>query len=367
MTQSPLDQESFDRWYVESSYQDFVRQEGVPLYQGSNIPDLGTLELGPWERRGGKAAYTRLGNQENYALQVVEIPAGGQLLPEHHVYEAVMFVLQGRGATSVWQTGGSRHTVEWQAGSLLAIPLNAWHQEFNSSGSEPCRVVFGTNAAQVINLYRDLDFIFGNTHAFSDRASSGMRAFYSGEGVKRNAKLYETNFIPDVHAFQLDPSEERGTRFELTRLAMGSSALGVHLMSVAEGTYATAHRHAAGAHVITVRGEGYEILYMPGEEKKRRRVPASPYAVIAPRLNEFHQHFNTGRGPFRMLAFTAFPARFGQGRSYDPNLTSHSEDRNSWTYMVPFEEEDPAIREEYYAELRSKGIDLQLEPIKQGG
>jgi mannose-6-phosphate isomerase-like protein (cupin superfamily) len=356
----------FERWHVKSSYQDFVRQEGVPLYEGSGLPDLGSLELGEWQRRGGRAAYTRLGDQENYNLQIVEIPPGGQLVPEHHVYEAIMFVLSGHGATSVWQAGEPKHTVEWREGSLLAIPLNAWHQEFNGSGSEPCRMLFGTNMAQVLNLYHNPGFVFDNAYAFSDRFSAGARDYYASSGRKRNLKLYETNFIPDIRAFDLDSAEDRGRRAGLMRLAMGDSSIGVHLMSVSEGTYVTAHRHFAGPHVIVVEGSGYEIFFMPDEEQARRRVEANPYTVIAPRLNEFHQHFNTGRGTYRMLAFTPFPAKYGMGRSYDPELTSHSDNRHSWTYMIPFQDEDAAIRQEYYAELKRNGIELQLEPLKQG-
>jgi len=71
----------FERWHVKSSYQDFVRQEGVPLYEGSGLPDLGSLELSEWLRRGGRAAYTRLGDQENYNLQIVEIPPGADPSP----------------------------------------------------------------------------------------------------------------------------------------------------------------------------------------------------------------------------------------------------------------------------------------------
>lgn len=362
----PGDSAGFEQWHVKSSYQDFVRQEGVPLYEGSSVADLGSLLLGEWSRRGGRAAYTRLGNQENYNLQIVEIPPGGQLAPEHHVYEAIMFVLAGHGATEIWQPGEPKHTVEWRAGSLLAMPLNAWHQEYNASGAEPCRLLFGTNMAQIINLYHNLDFVFNNQQVFSDRYSAAMHDFYSAAGTHRNLRLHETNFIPDVRSFQLDPSEDRGHRAALMRLAMGSSSIGVHIMSVSEGTYVTAHRHFAGPHVIVVEGTGYEIFFMPGEESQRRRVEANPYTVIAPQHNEFHQHFNTGRGPYRMLAFTPFPARYGMGRSYDPNLTSRSDNPHSWTYMIPFEDEDPAIRAEYYAELERNGIDLQLEPLQQG-
>ena len=81
---------TFDEWYVKSSYQQFVQSEGAPLYEGSALEDLATLPLAAWERRGGKVAYTRLGNHENNNLQIVEIPAKGELKPERHIYDAIM-------------------------------------------------------------------------------------------------------------------------------------------------------------------------------------------------------------------------------------------------------------------------------------
>ena len=354
-------------WYVNSSYQDFVKQEGAPMYEGSALEDLASLELADWERRGGKVAYTRLGDQEIHSLQIIEIPPGGQLKPEHHMYDAIMYVMRGRGATTIWQEGEPKHTVEWQEGSLLAVPLNAWHEEFNGSGTEPAKILFGTNMAQAINQYHNLDFIFNCPYAFTDRYSYHMPQFFDDEGKHWGLRIYETNFIPDIRRFNLDPYPERGNRTAIMRISMANTSLGMHIMSVSEGTYATAHRHQAGAHVIVVEGDGYELLYMPGEEKNRRKVIAKPYAVVAPKLNEFHHHFNAGRGEYKMLAFRGGGVRYGTGSAYDPAATAQSKDRHAWTYMIPFEEEDPAIREEYYAELRAKGIDLQLEPLKQGG
>ena len=294
---------TFDEWYVKSSYQSFVRQEGVALYEGSALEDLASLALADWERRGGRAAYTRLGDQEFYNLQIVEIPPGGELKPERHMYDSVMYVMKGRGATTIWQEGEPRTTVEWEEGALLAVPLNAWRQEFNSSGNEPCRILFGTNMAHVINLYGNLEFVFNNSFVFKDRYTHSMQSFFSDKGQQWNLRLYETNFIPDIRKFSLDPYPERGNRTSIMRLSMSNTSIGMHIMSVSEGTYVTAHRHEARAHVIVVGGRGYELLFMPGEEKQRRRVPTNPYAVVAPRHNEYHQHFNTGKGEYRMLAF----------------------------------------------------------------
>ena len=52
----------------------------------------------------------------------------------------VIAVLSGRGSTTVWNDKGDRLAFEWGPGSLFAIPLNAAHQHFNGSGTEPARV-----------------------------------------------------------------------------------------------------------------------------------------------------------------------------------------------------------------------------------
>jgi uncharacterized RmlC-like cupin family protein len=353
----------FAEWYVQSSYQEFVRSEGAPMYEGSALADLRALELAEWERRGGKVAYTRLGDHETYALQIVEIPPGGSLKPEHHMYDAIMFVLAGRGVTNIWQTGEQPHTVEWQEGSLLAIPLNAWHQEFNASGTEPCRFVMGTNMAQTINHYHNVDFIFNNPYSFTDRYSASVEAFYADRATHWNLRLFETNFIADVKTFAVDIWQEKGYRTGISRLSMASTSLGLHILDVAEGTYATAHRHDAGAHVIVVGGEGYELLYFEGEKPSRH--PLAPYGVIAPKRNEFHQHFNTGKGSLRQLALRGVSPRYGSGRAYDPVGAAH-EDPNAPGYKIAYEREDPAIREAYYRELERSGVELRLPPVSQG-
>ncbi|MDP2644145.1 MAG: cupin domain-containing protein [Desulfobacterales bacterium] len=362
--------QTFEEWWVGSHYRKFVESEGVPLYEESYLDNLATLPLAEWERRGGKAAYTRLGDQEVNNLQIVEIPPKGQLKPEKHMYEAVMYVMSGTGATMIWQEGEPRQTVEWSEGTLLAIPLNAWHQEFNSSGDQPCRFLFGTNMAQVINLYQNLDFIFNNPFVFKDRYRHEMEKDYAEKNKHWSLRLSQTNFIPDVRKLKLDTWAERGTRTSIMRLHMGNTKSQIHVLEVSEGTYVTAHRHGPGAHVIQIEGEGYELLFNPGDEinaEGRRKVPIKPYGVISPRRNEYHQHFNTGKGPFRQIGFKGWGQSMSSTKKYDPVGAARSDDRFSSAFKLRYDKEDPAVKEEYYRELEKNGVTLRLEPIDQGG
>ena len=155
---------------LKTPYAFWQENEGIPSYGGYWVEDVRTVELADWERTGGRGAFVNLnGAGMNCDAHLNEIPAKQQLKAERHLYEEIIFILSGQGATVIWNDGGPKHTLEWQEGSLFSPPLNAWHQHFNADASRPARFISLTSAPQAINQFRNLDFIFKNSGSSRNR------------------------------------------------------------------------------------------------------------------------------------------------------------------------------------------------------
>ena len=160
----------------KTPYELWQQQEGIPVYKGLAIDDLRTLALGPWKRKGAMGAFINMiGAGRSCDAYVCEIEPKKQTLPERYLFEELIYVVKGRGATTVWQEGGRKQSFEWHEGSMFSPPLNTWRQHFNAQGDEPARFVALSDAPVMINRFRNLDFVLNNSFAFSDR--------FSGEDV----------------------------------------------------------------------------------------------------------------------------------------------------------------------------------------
>ncbi len=105
-----------------TSYEKWAVREGVGVINGYFIEDLRKISLHPWERKGGKGTFICLeGTGQINDAYLCEIPPAGSLKPQRHLFEELIYVLEGRGATNVWNPGESKHTFEWQEGSIFSI------------------------------------------------------------------------------------------------------------------------------------------------------------------------------------------------------------------------------------------------------
>jgi len=284
----------------DSPYTRWVRDEGLDIIAAHYVPNLHTVELKPWARRGGRGVFiNHEASRTSNDCYVCEIPPGGKVAPQRQLFEEMIYVLDGRGSTTVWNDAGQRITFEWNKGSMFAIPVNAWHQHFNGQGKAPARYVAVTNAPVVINLYDDVNFVFNTAYDFRNRFNGEPDYFANKKEMK--GLLLETNFVADAINLPLISAKERGAGGGHIRFNMAKGSMNSHISQFPIGTYKKAHCHGPGAHVIIMSGEGYSLMWPDGEEPKRYDWQVG--TLIVPPNRWFHQHFNTGTTPARYLAF----------------------------------------------------------------
>jgi mannose-6-phosphate isomerase-like protein (cupin superfamily) len=335
------------RWRA-AAYDGWQEAEGVPVTRGIAVPDLRTIPVHPWARKGVPGAIVHLDGGEQVAdAYVLELPPAASSKPDRHLFEELVYILEGRGAAVLWNDAGARREFEWQAGSVFALPLNTWCQFHNGSGSQRARYVAVTNAPLFMNLFHNQKFIFDCHFDFTDRFA-GEQTDYSGEGTSYPGRIWETNFVPNVVDFPLQPMPERGAGGGNIMLELGGATMGAHISQFPVGTYKKAHRHGAGSHVILLSGEGYSLMWKDGTPIQR--VDWKAGSMFVPPGRWYHQHFNVGSTPARYLALRAYNSVF---MPY-----YHSERAEA---QIEYENQDPMIHETFVAECAKRGVDVHME------
>ena len=342
----------------DSPYTRWVRKEGLDIISAHYIPNLHTVELKPWPRRGGSGVYiNHEASRTSNDCYVCEIPPGKELTPQRQLFEEMIYVLDGRGSTSVWNDAGKRVTFEWKAGALFAIPLNAWHQHFNGSGKEPARYVSVTNGPVVMNLYEDENFIFNSVYDFKNRFE-GEPDYFSNKGEQKGL-LLDTNFVADAVNLPLIAAKERGAGGGHIRFSMAKGSMNSHISQFPIGTYKKAHAHGPGAHVIIMSGEGYSMMWPEGETP--RRYEWQEGSMIVPPNMWFHQHFNTGTTPARYLAFKHEVVSIRNAQGVPKAWIS----RRLGGDQIDYADEEPVIRKTFAEALKTRGIKANMDAAYQ--
>ena len=351
-------------YYGIFPYFNFLKTEGVPVIDAYSV-DCHTVPVEPWERLGGRGAYVHLAGRSDYlSAYVVEIEPGGQLKPEQHMHDELMYVVSGRGATTIELPNGKTHTFEWGPTSIFGIPLNAKHQLFNGAGSEPARLAAVTDLPIILNVFHNPAFIYDNPYQFPERAD--VERYFRGEGEFREVKpgrhQWETNFVPELVNFELPTWHARGAGGNNIQFLLADSSMHCHLSEFQSGTYKKAHAHNAGAHIWCVTGEGYSLLWKEGESPVDTvRVDWKPGTLYAPPDGPtYHQHFNVSREPSRYLVFDFGGARYPVLESKFKGYERMDQSQKQGGMQVEYEDEDPRILELFEHEVAERGIDSKM-------
>jgi quercetin dioxygenase-like cupin family protein len=341
-----------------SAYKVWQQDEGIPVLGGTYVSSLYDAEVAPWSRLGQQGAFVNLADQEEDDGWIIEIAPGGQTEPVHHVFESTIFVLNGRGATTIWQEGKPKQTVEWQRGSLFSPPINAWYQHYNLDGQQPARLFCVTNAPMVMNIYRDPDFVFNVPWSFSARYDA-QEDYFSNPGQHLGKRQWKTNYVSDTRGFQLDDYHERGAGGINMQINLANNQMQCHISEFPPGTYKMGHKHGAGAHVLILGGTGYSLLWFPGGEFER--VDWRDGAVVTPKAMQFHQHFNSGPGSARYLALRLGALDHTGNESMVGDLPMSTISLREGGWQVDYEDEDPYVWDLFAAECRKNGAEVRLE------
>jgi uncharacterized RmlC-like cupin family protein len=352
-------------------YDEWVAREGLELIRGHRVADVYTVPLRPWARAGGSAVCILLdGTGEMVDAQVVEIPPGKHLAPQKHLYEELVYVLSGRGSTSVWYPDRPRQTFEWQKGSLFALPLNACYQHFNGSGAEPARYIAVTTAPIMMNLIRNDDFMFDNAAVFPERYNSEAD-FFSGDMHMEDYNLWDfpseiafSNFFADIHAVPMHPMN-RAPDSQASSFEVGNGVLGAHMAEFPGGSFTNLHRHGPGAHVLWLSGEGYSLIFPDGGEKVK--ADWGPGSILVPPSWWWHQHCVVSHEPAQYLALKLSSKRFKVNSLSRGTMLSTRKGGN----MLHLEDFPPGLlaelRQLFEAECARRGTTPRLEGIAEGG
>lgn len=338
----------------ESPYTRWVASEGLDIIAAHYIRDLNTVELKPWARREGRGVFiNHEASRTSNDCYVAEIAAGGKLAPQRGLFEEMILILDGHGSTKVWNDAGAEVTFEWKAGSLFAIPLNTTHQHFNGSGQRTARFVSSTNLPPVLNLYDDVDFVFGTAHDFLGRFA-GEPDYFANKGEQKGL-LLETNFVADAVNLPLISAKERGAGGGHIRFNMARGSMNSHISQFPTATYKKGHRHGPGAHVIVLSGEGFSMMWPEGEEPKR--YDWGPGSLIVPPNMWFHQHFNTGTEPARYLAFKHEVVSVRNAQGVPKAWISQRIGGD----QIDYADESPLVRTTFADALKLNGMEPQMD------
>ena len=335
---------------AETSYEKWIKGTGLPIHGGYYIEDGRTVELGWWAERECNAAFLMLeGLQGVSEARITEIPPGKTLPPLKFALDEVVYVLDGRGLTTVWRDEGKeKRTFEWQKHSMFLLPRNHFHQFSNAQGDKPVRLLHQSYLPLAMTAVPEPTFFFNNPQEFPDLMAGSSDDFYSEASVipsgRNNVRSqWIGNFFPDMRAWdKLVPFRGRGAGGTTVSIQFPGSPMTCHMSVFDPKTYKKGHRHGPGFVLVIPTGEGYSVMWQGDGEKVV--VPWHEGSIFVPPRMWFHQHFNLGDTPARYLAL------------HPPREFSSGEQVQGEANQIEYPYEDSFIRERFEGELAKRGL-----------
>ncbi len=338
----------------EFPYDRWMESQGLPIYRGFYIEDLRELELAWWPHRDCNTAFVQLMGMEGVnELRVSEI-APGKTLPTFKLgVDEVVYVLEGRGLTTVWSgEGRTKKTFEWQKHSMFMIPRHYHHQLCNTQGDRPVKLMHYNYLPVALSATEDPEYFFNNSYTVPESADSGLGSLYAEAKVMSDTggtmgarNVWYGNFFPDMRAWdRLDPFKGRGAGGHVVWIQFAGSEASAHMSVFPAKTYKKGHRHGPGRAIVIPSGEGYSVMWPEGGEKVV--VPWHEASLFTPPNRWFHQHFNVAGAPGRYLALHPLPQFSGHAEKVQDRAKD----------QIEYPDEEPLVRQKFEEEMAKRNL-----------
>src|SRR5438552_3715474 len=290
-----------------------------------------------------------------------------------------MGVVEGRSTTEIWTDDQKKpHTFEWQRGSMFSIPLNTWHRIVNASSS-PAMILVATTAPNVMNIFRETDWIFNCPVAFPERFDGNADFFKPKDDIKpdplRGLAMSKSNLIPDIMNGKLYLDNRRSPGYLRVEPSMANNVFYGFIGEHETGRYSKAHAHMSSAVLVCLKGKGYTYTWprtdgmTPWKDGKTQNIYRQDYEPVgivtaAPYGGDwFHAHFGISKEPLRLIGWYG-PNNHRKDKAGVPGEKDTDEgaiDVTEGGTAIPYWLEDPFLRQEYEETLRKEGVKSKME------
>jgi quercetin dioxygenase-like cupin family protein len=352
-------QTALELWNQPLPYEVWVSSVGIPIHKGYFIEDLRKVPLGRWDERGCDAAFIQLVGQEGVAeTRLQEIAPGKTLPPQRFGMDEVVYVVDGRGLTTLSWDNGQKTTFEWQKHSMFLLPRGVTHELTNTQGNAPTRMMHTNYLPGAMASVGDIDFFLHAEPSNGQSVTNGAATTYSeakeisqADGGPWGGVFWYGNFFPSMRAWDnLTPFRGRGAGGHVVWIRFPNSPWTAHMSVFPARTYKKAHRHGPGFVIVIPTGDGYSVMWEEGKEDQKVWVPWQEASLFVPPFRWFHQHFNLGDAPARYLALHPPRGLPGYSEAID----------NPGTDQVDYADEDPEVRRRFAEELAKRGMKSRM-------
>ncbi len=262
-----------------------------------NLPEYPVVER---PKRGSlAAAFDELSGNTTLGAHMSELRPGAHNRGHRHVDEAVFYIVAGRGWSELRQDDEKPvQRVEWKAGSIVAIPANAWHQHFNADAENPARMLAFKNTRLLRRLFGSREFVYESNARLHNRYDD-QPDYWRTRDVLEDGRI-AVNYIEDVRAEKLPEAPHAGRGVSLQHFQIGGNmVLDVAIVEAVRRGHVRAHRRMCEVGILVLEGRGRSIFW--NDAGREHVVKWRAGDLFSPPLGVWQQHLTEGHDPARLL------------------------------------------------------------------